>query len=62
MDGYNVPSTYPRSFFEMFYMGTTEARKENKLDEFGMKINSKKLIFKQNDPFDFVYTNWVKLT
>ncbi len=48
------PSTYPRNFFEMFYMGTTEARQANKLDEFGMKINSRNLTFKQNDPFDFI--------
>ncbi len=54
MDGYKVPSTYLRIFFEMFYMGTTKARQANKLDEFGMKINSKNLTFKQNDPFDFV--------
>ncbi len=35
----------------MFYMGTTEARQANKLDEFEMNINSRKLTFKQNDRF-----------
>ncbi len=39
-------------------MGTTKARQANKLDEFGMKINSRNLTFKQNDPYDFVQTNW----